>query len=76
MRRFQISLISADTRVRRPPVSVLRSRIRAGEVHGKGDELSLVIEGGVEPPHSIRNVEQVQRSDSQIYRGDTTIGDE
>mgnify|MGYP001550382567 CR=1 FL=1 len=71
-----MDVLSADTRVRRTPVSLLHSRHRAGEVRWNGDKSSLVIEGGVEPPHSMRNVEQVQRSDPQIYRGDTAIGDE
>jgi hypothetical protein len=58
------------------PCRVCAHAFEQGGVHGNGDESSLVIKGGVEPPHSIRNVEQVQRSDQQIYRGDSAIGDE
>ena len=76
MRWFQIDLLSADPRVLRTPVSLLRSRVGAGDVRGNGDESSLVIKGGVEPPHSITNIEQGQRTDQQIYRGDSAIGDE
>ena len=76
MRLFQIGLLSADTRMQRILVSVLRSRVPPRGVRRKVDESSLVIESGVEPPHSMTNVEQVQRSDQQIYRGDSAIGDE
>jgi hypothetical protein len=71
-----MDVLSADPRVLRTPVSLLRSRLGAGNVRGNGDESSLVIKGGVEPPHSITNIEQVHHSDQQINRGDSAIGDE